>query len=122
MSIEQAIAANTAALTALTAALIATTNLAPGAAADTGKPAGKPAAGKPAAEKPKGASREEMQAALTEVKERFGAADAKAIVSEVGKSPKMADITDKLIDAVYKAAKAKMADDEAGEGDDGDLL
>lgn len=107
MSIEQAIAANTAALEALTAALVATAKLAPtgGAAAD--KPAGtKPAGTKPAT--PKGPTREEMIAVLTKLKDDQGAEAAKAVVKEKGGVAKMADIPDGKIKAVYDEAKAKL--------------
>ena len=53
-----------------------------------------------------------MAAALGEVKEKFGAPAAKAIIKETGGKDKMAEITDpKAIDAVYDAAKAKLEDD-----------
>ena len=56
-------------------------------------------------------TREEMQAALVELKEKVDAASAKAVISEAGGVAKMADIPDDKIDAVYDAAKAKI--DEA---------
>lgn len=120
MSIEQAIAANTAALVALTEALVATAKLAPGSsaaapAAAAGKPAGKPAAA--AASK---ATRDEMVAALKELGETKGAHVAKEIISTIGKSEKMAGIKDALVDAVYKAAKAKLEEEEVVE-EAGDL-
>jgi hypothetical protein len=106
MSIEQALAALTAAVEANTAAL-------------GGAKTAAPAASKPAAEKstaktyePKHA-KEEMQAALAEVKEKAGTPAAKEIITEIGKATKMAEITDpKLIDACYAAAKAKLAEAE----------
>ena len=53
-----------------------------------------------------------MAAALGEVKEKFGAPAAKAIIKETGGKDKMAEITDpKTIDAVYDAAKAKLEDE-----------
>lgn len=127
MSLEQALAANTAALIAMTAALSAAGVVSAastgGAAAETppGKPAGK-AGGKKEPAAPKGASREDMVAALTEVKEKFGAAEARAIITEVG-AAKMAEIADGKVDAAFKLAKAKLeaTDDESGSGDDDGL-
>lgn len=114
MSLEQKIEELTAAVTALTAAM-------KGGAA----PAAAPAAAK--AEKASGAkaekaagyeakhSREEMQAALGEVKEKCGTPAAKAIIKDVGGVDKMAEITDpKVIDKVYDAAKAKLEEAEEG--------
>lgn len=113
MSIEQAIAANTAALSALTAALIATANLAPGAGDVSGGKTTKGTPGK-TSEAPK-ATRDEMVAALKELGETRSAEVAKAVIKEVGKSPKMAEIKDAQVDAVYKAAKAKLEEEIAGE-------
>ena len=117
MSIEKAIAENTAAVEKLTAAILATTKLAPTGATE-GKPAGKPA-GKPDAA-PK-ASREEMVAALKELGESKGAEVAKEIIKSVGKSAKMADIKDAQVDATYKAAKAKLEEEDAPAEEDGGL-
>ena len=55
-------------------------------------------------------TREEMQAALVELKEKVDAASAKAVISEAGGVAKMADIPDDKIDDVYEAAKAKIND------------
>lgn len=126
MSLELALQENTAAMTALTAALAAA-NL--GAAA---APAAEPKAEKPAAtakaektsraakpapkEEPASVhTREEMQAALSKLKEDQGAPAAKAIIKDVGGVDKMADIGEDKIDAVYDAATAAL------EGDDGDM-
>lgn len=117
MSLEESILKLVAALEANTAAI----GLAPAPAA--GK-AATPAAtnkaaastststpAKPAAYEAKH-SHEEMAAALGEVKEKFGAPAAKAIISGVGGKAKMAEIVDpKAIDAVYDAAKAKLEDE-----------
>ncbi len=108
MSLEQKIEALTAAVETLTAA-IKSGGVSTGAA----KPS---KAEKPAAE-PKGYeakhTKEEMQAALGEVKEKAGAPVAKAIIKDVGKVEKMAEITDpKIIDEVYEAAKKKLAEIE----------
>ena len=116
MSLEESILKLVAALEANTAAIglapapsagkAATPAATDKAAASTSS---KPA--KPAAYEAKH-SHEEMAAALGEVKERFGAPAAKAIISEVGGKAKMAEITDpKAIDAVYDAAKAKLEDE-----------
>lgn len=64
--------------------------------------------------KPAGPSREEMVAALTEVKEKFGAAEAKAIITKVG-AAKMAEIADDKIGTAFTLAKSKL---EASSGDD----
>lgn len=78
------------------------------------------AKGGKAADKPAGPSREEMVAALTEVKEKFGAAEAKAIITKVG-ADKMANIDDAKIGTAFTLAKAKLeaADDDTGGDDDG---
>lgn len=126
-SIEQLIAANTAALIANTAALTAAAGGSTAAAAD------KPAADKPAAtttrktttkkaadaEAPK-TSRTDLAAALNEVKEQKGASVAKALIKEHGKSDKLAEVADANVDALYAAAKEELGegdDDGAGEGD-----
>ena len=97
MSLEEALAKNTAALEANTAALL--------------KGGGKPAAsgGGASAYKPKH-TYDEMTAALGELKEKSGGSDVpKEIIKTVGKADKMKDITDPaLIDAVYDECKAKV--------------
>lgn len=111
MSIEEALSKLTAAVEANTAARLgaggkaAASTTAPEKAASASKPA------KAAAYEAKH-SHEEMAAALGEVKEKFGAPAAKAIIKETGGKDKMAEITDpKAIDAVYDAAKAKLEDE-----------
>jgi hypothetical protein len=107
MSLEQKIEALTAAVEALTAKM-------------SSGSAGAPAADKPAkatktaaAEYTPKFTKDEMTAALNEVKEKFGTPVAKEIVTGTGKADKMANITDpKLIDACYEAAKAKMKEAE----------
>ncbi len=100
MSLEEKIVALTAAIEANTAALKAG-----GGAAKTGKTETKTETAGYTAKHDKA----EMQAALNDVKEKLGTPAAKAIVKEVGKAEKMAEITDpKLIDACYDAAKAKL--------------
>lgn len=114
MSLEQALAENTAALQALTAAL------SKGGTAATGSADTK--ADKPKADKPTKAAyeakhtKEEMQAAMQEVKEKCGMEAAKKIRAEVAKVDKLAEVTDpKVIDAVYEAAKAAVAAKEDDE-------
>lgn len=85
-------------------------------AATTTKTTGK--AGAKTKTTPPGPTREEMVASLTEVKEKFGAAEAKAIITKVG-AAKMADIADDKIGTAFTLAKAKLeADAAAGDDDD----
>ena len=104
MSLEQAIAANTAALEALTAAMskgAATTTT----TATKGKD-------KPAAYEAKH-SLEEMQAAMNDVKEKCGKDKAIELRNTVGKVAKLADVKDaKVIDDLYEAAKAALKEVE----------
>lgn len=98
MSLEEALAKNTAALEANTAALL--------------KGGGKPTAssgGGSATYKPKH-TYDEMTAALGELKEKSGGSDLpKEIIKTVGGADKMKDITDpQKIDAVYDACKDKV--------------
>lgn len=111
MSIENEIVELRTAVKELTAALVATAKLAPGKAD-----------AKPDAKTVPKATRDEMMAVLKELGESKGADVAKAIIKEVGKSPKMAEIKDAQIDAVYKAAKAKLAEEAAPAPEDGDGL
>jgi hypothetical protein len=118
MALETALAENTAALKELTAAMKAGSGAKPAVAA-----AGKGGAATPAAAGKKGKhSKEDMQAALNDVKEKFGAGAAKEIISGTGGVEKMALIPEGKFDAVYDAAKAKMAEGEEGGGDEGDGL
>lgn len=130
MSIEKLIEANTAAMIALTAALTAagtvtaasTGTASTGDTASTDKPAtgaGK-GKGKGAAAAPK-VSVEEMQAAVNEVKEKFGTAEAKSIIETAGGVKKMADIPEAKIEAVFKAAKAKLEEGDDDQGGDDDI-
>ena len=118
MSLEQKIEELTAAVTALTAAMKG--GAAPAAAkAEKASDAKAEKASDAKAEKAAGYeakhSREEMQAALGEVKEKCGTPAAKAIIKDVGGVDKMAEITDpKVIDKVYDAAKAKLEEAEEG--------
>jgi hypothetical protein len=105
MSLEQKIEALTAAVEALTAKM---------SGASVGTPAATSKAAKAAAVEytPKH-TKDEMMVALNSVKEKFGQPVAKAIVVDIGKADKMANITDpKLIDAACDAALAKMKEAE----------
>jgi hypothetical protein len=94
-----------------------------GTVADAGTTTGTKSTGKGTKTKTQekaGPTREEMVAALTEVKEKFGAAEAKAIISKVG-ATKMAEIADDKIGTAFTLAKSKLeassADDAADEDD-----
>lgn len=105
MSLEQALAANTAALEALTAAM------SKGGAATT-TTTGTKGKDKSAAYEAKH-TLEEMQAAMNDVKEKCGKDKAIEIRNNVGKVAKLADVKDaKVIDDLYEAAKAALKDAE----------
>jgi len=105
MSLEQAIAANTAAIEALTAVMSKG-----GAAATTTST--KATKDKPAAYEAKH-TLEEMQAAMNDVKEKCGKDKAIEIRNNVGKVAKLADVKDaKVIDDLYEAAKAALKEAE----------
>jgi hypothetical protein len=106
MSLEDKIEALTKAVEASTAALTA------GGAAPAATTTAKAGKTKTTETTAPTTTREEMVAALNEVKEKKGVSDAKALIKDVGKADKMADISDKLIDAVFKAAQAKLAEEE----------
>ena len=110
MSLEESILKLVAAIEANTAALGVVPAPSKAAAPSTEKAASTSKPAKAAYEAKH--SHEEMAAALGEVKEKFGAPAAKAIIKETGGKDKMAEITDpKTIDAVYDAAKAKLEDE-----------
>lgn len=113
MSLEQALQENTAALNALREQLAkggTATAAAPASAAAKEKPAA--AAKEKAPAKPKAEhTREEMVAVLAEVSEKLGKDAARGLFQKDGVQ-KMAEIADADIDAVYKAAKAKLEDDD----------
>ena len=117
MTIEALLTAVIAALEANTAALNGKAAAAPAAAgtakAGTTKPAAKPAA-------PKGPSRDEMVAVITEVKEKLGSAAAKEIIADTGVT-KMAEIPDAKIKSAFDAATALLnaPADAADPEDDG---
>lgn len=122
MSLEQAVIDLTVALNANTAALQGAKAAAAPAAASA------PAAGKGAAAKGKDApapapaapknkyEREEMAGLLAQVKEKFEAPAAKAIIKDVGGVEKLVAIPEDKIDAVYEAAKAKLEESAEGDG------
>jgi hypothetical protein len=102
MSLEEALKANTEALQANTAALKAGGG---GKASGGGASAGK-------------YTKDQMSAALNDVKEKHGTPAAKAIIKSVGGVDKIAEITDPaVIDKVYAAAKAKH-EEAAGSNDE----
>lgn len=120
MTIEAALAALTAAVQENTAAIKAAGGAAPAATATAAAPAAdagkKPRAAREttaaAAAPTSKYSKEEMVAALNELKEKKGVPAAKDIIKNVGKQDKMADIVDPaVIDAVYDAAKAALDDE-----------
>lgn len=117
MSIDKTIADLIAALDRNTAALTAAgTGAAVPAAAD------KPKADKPKAEKkdePK-ITQDQVNAALIKIKDSFGMEHAKAIIKEVGKAEKMAEIKPAQYQAVHDAAVAKHAELSAGGGSNDD--
>lgn len=121
MSLEQNIAELNTNIKALVAALaaggsVSAASTGTGTAADAGT-TGTKTTGKGKTKPPAGPSREEMVAALTEVKEKFGAAEAKAIITKVG-AGKMAEIADDKIGTAFTLAKAKLEADAATDDDD----
>lgn len=120
MSLEQALADNTAALKALTAALEkGGVTTAGGPAADKSTKSTKNTKEQPAAYTPQH-TKDEMLAALTEMKEAIGLPETKKLIKEVGKKDKMGEIEDpETIDKVYDAAKKAVEDaaNKAGEND-----
>lgn len=107
MSLEQALAANTAALEANTAALKA----AGGGASSTKSNSTTKGDDKPASKH----TRDAMNAAINEVKEKKGADTAKKIIATANgnvEGKKLKDIPDAKIDETYEAAKAALTADE----------
>lgn len=113
MSIEDAILKLAAALEANTAAVLASGGTAAAPTADkaaektTGKGKGKADAPAAAPAAPK-ITRDEVNAALEQVREKFGVEVAKAIISGAGKAPKRADIAEENFAAVMAACAEKM--------------
>ena len=123
MSLEQALADNTAAVLALTAALAKGAPAATAGASTDAKAETKTAATgkttktakdtKPAAPKH---SREEVTAAVSEVKEKFDTDTARGLFQQYAE--KLKDVPDDKLDALYDAAKEKLAEgDDEGSGD-----
>lgn len=109
MSLEQTLAANTEALIANTAALLAAKGAAStGTAATTGESTktAKPAKDKVVKEEVVKATktREELAAAMGAYKEKFGTPKAKEIILSVGGTPGLADVPEANIDALFNAA------------------
>jgi hypothetical protein len=123
--LEKLIADLIAALNANTAARLGESGAASTAtAAETKAPAagkgGKTGTAKTDVKKdePKGPTVEEMQAALSKVKEEQGAAVAKKIISDVAGVAKMAEIPADKVKAVFDAATKALAGETVEEGDD----
>ncbi len=116
MSLEQAIEKLTAAVEANTAALLKSG----GTTASAGKTETKPVKESKAEKYEAKHTKDEMMAVLSELKKKAGgdAEVPKKIIKEIGGADKMADINDAAkIDAVYEAAKKKMAElDDGGDG------
>lgn len=118
MSLEQKIEELTAAVKALTEQFVATgtKEVAPVTKAAVVAPT--PAKAKkeppPPPAEPE-VSIEDMKAKVTEVKDKFGAPEAKALIAEYGKQVKLADVTDPAaVKALYDAAVAKLEEDDEG--------
>lgn len=108
MSLENAIAALTAAVEANTAALLK----GGGASATSTAGADKAEKKKAAAYEPKH-TMEQMQALMNDVREKIGMPKAKEIRDTVGKVAKLSELTDpKVIDAVAEAAEKALAEHE----------
>ena len=117
--LEQKIEALTTAVEALTAIL---TSQGGAAAAAPAAPAAAAAAktedkAPAAADKPK-RTKAEVQAAVNEVKENFDVATAKGLIKAAG-FDKLGDVTEDKFDELYEAAKAKMAELEGDDGEEG---
>lgn len=120
MSLEQALAANTAALEANTAALLGSKAGAKTADTPAADAPAKKGPGRPKAEAKKNEhTREELVAVLQEVKEKFDIEATRALFAPI---KKMAEIPESDIDAVYAKAKEKLAEEAAAdEGEDDDM-
>ncbi|MCB1865152.1 MAG: hypothetical protein KDG50_06950 [Chromatiales bacterium] len=112
--LEQKIEALAEAINNLAAAYKAGGGAAPSGSTGGGRKGG---AASSSASKPKH-SKAEMQAAVNEVKEKLGTPAAKELIKSVG-FEKLAEVTEDKFDALYEAAKAKVADDGDGEGEGG---
>lgn len=123
MSLEQALAENTAAMKELAAALKAS-GLSAGNPGTTETKPGKTETKKAETKKEEKAAyqpqhtADEMIALLTKLKDEKGLPEAKKIVKEVGKKDKMSEITDpETIDKVYAAAEKALGKAEEGSDD-----
>lgn len=127
MSLEQKIEALAAAIEANTAALKGAGGAAAAPAADKAEKAAAPKAEKATkTEKtaPKGYeakhTKDQATAAVNEVKEKLGVAQAKAIIKKCG-AEKLSEITsDEAIDKLYDLSKEALGADE-GSDDNGDI-
>ena len=122
MSIEQALADLTAAVKENTAALKA----GGGAATSTTSTTDKATKGGKTKETPAATgytakhTKDEMIAALTDLKEKKGLPEAKKIIKDVGGKDKMQEIEGaETIDKVYDAAKKALGGSDDDSGDDG---
>jgi nitrogenase molybdenum-iron protein alpha/beta subunit len=118
MSIDKSIADLIAALDRNTAALqgaAGTTS----AAASTEK-AEKTTKGKATKEEAAKVTQEQVNAALIKIKDDFGMEHAKAIITDIGKAAKMAEIKPAQYQAVYDAAVKKHAELSEGGSEGGD--
>lgn len=117
MSLETEIQTLTTAVEALTAAIKAGGGAdAPAPEKKTRKAKEEPEVTKTKEEPKSKYTRDDMIAALNEVKEKKGVAEAKELIKSKGGVDKMADVPEAKIDAVYEAAKAALG--AADEGDD----
>lgn len=89
----------------------------PAKAAAADKPA-KAAAEKPAKPAKPTITQAQMQAALQEVKEKFGVPEAKAIIVEAGGVKKMDEISEDKYETVFKACQAKLEEENEEAADD----
>ena len=132
MSLEQAMEANTAAVVALhtdiknmLAQMKRLDNVLPAVAAETAAPAsattdkkgpGRPKKTEEAAAAPK-VTFDEVKTALMKVKEEKGKDAAQAIIKDVGKAEKMAEIKEPNYAAVIAACEAALAGDDGNDDD-----
>jgi vacuolar-type H+-ATPase subunit H len=123
MSLEQQLAALTAAVEANTAAVLgAGTNVGEAPAAEEKAPAKKPAAKKAAAKATSQYSADQVRDTLIKVKSEVGEDEAKRIISEVGGYEKLAQLIadPSKFDAVMEACEAALSGEDEG-GDDSGL-
>lgn len=114
MSIEQALAENTAALTALTAALTVKSGASAATTPTETKPRPEP---KPKPEPKAKVDRPMVNSALEVLKEAKGVEAAKKVIQEIGGVEKRADIPEGKFQAVIDGAKAAAEAEEQPEDD-----